>query len=179
MAMDACHVLLWRPWEYDRNAHHDERKNTYSFLVDNMKITLLRNPGDGPKPLKGLGQILLAQQEFIKEILDSNCVYLLYGRESNTTKLVPELVIELLEEFADMFSAKLLEELPRLCDIQYQIDLVSGSSLPNQPHYHMSPKEHEELRRQVEELLAKGNVRESWSFCAVPALLTPKKDVCG
>lgn len=29
--MDACHVLLGRPWQYDRLVHHDGRANTYSL----------------------------------------------------------------------------------------------------------------------------------------------------
>jgi hypothetical protein len=61
VAMDACHLLLGRPWHYDRNAHHDGWKNTYSFLVDNVKLTLLPKSGDGPKPLKGAGKTLLAK----------------------------------------------------------------------------------------------------------------------
>ncbi|XP_059433719.1 uncharacterized protein LOC132166885 [Corylus avellana] len=158
VAMDACHILLGRPWQYDRNAHHDGRKNTYSFLVDNVKLTLLPDPGESPKPSTETDRTLLARHEFVKEMIEADCRYLLVGKEGKKIEEVPEEAQGLVEEFADVFPVELPDELPPLRDIQHQIDLVPGSSLPNRPQYRMSPKEHEELRRQVEGLLAKGHI---------------------
>ena len=38
--MDACHVLLGRPWLFDRRVTHDGYLNTYSFSKDGKRITL-------------------------------------------------------------------------------------------------------------------------------------------
>nr|GEX96202.1 putative nucleotidyltransferase, ribonuclease H [Tanacetum cinerariifolium] len=56
------------------------------------------------------------------------------------------------------------------------IDFAPVAVIPHKAAYRMNPKEHEELQRQVRELLEKGSIRESIGSCAVPVLLVPKKD---
>ena len=40
LPMDVCHLILGRPWLYDRKVMHDDYLNTYSFTKDGKKIIL-------------------------------------------------------------------------------------------------------------------------------------------
>jgi hypothetical protein len=102
-------------------------------MFDRVRITLLSNVGNSSKPTKGAGhsQSLLARREFITEMLASKVVYVLVCKDSCKGEEVSEEVKGLMGKFADVFPIELPDELPPLRDIQHQIDLVPGSSLPN------------------------------------------------
>ena len=64
-------------------------------------------------------------------MLSSKVVYLLLNKESSKEEELPKKARRLINEFGDVFPNELPDELPPLQDIQHQIDLVLGSSLPN------------------------------------------------
>lgn len=37
LPMDACHILLGRPWQFDRNVKHDGKSNIYTVQHGNTK----------------------------------------------------------------------------------------------------------------------------------------------
>ena len=109
-------------------------------------------------------------RKFEEEIKEHGIMYALIAKqvtEDTPNTSIPQAVEPLLKKFANLVSNELPKELPPLRDIQHAIKLVAGASLPNLPAYRMSPMEHEELRRQVDDLLQKGYIWESHSPCEV------------
>jgi hypothetical protein len=83
--------------------------------------------------------------------------------------------IRVMSEFPDVF----LDELPGMPpdrDIEFSIDLLPGIVPIAKRPYRMAPVEHEEVKKTVNELLAKGYIRCSFSPWAFPVLLVEKKD---
>lgn len=73
---------------------------------------------------------------------DLRHMYTLLGKEASAEMVVLIEAKTLIEEFHDMFLAKLPIKLPPSWDIQRQIDWETGAMLSNRTHYRMSLGEH-------------------------------------
>ena len=185
LPMDVAHVLLGRPWLYDLNVTNFDKDNIYSFKYKGKNIIL--RPAK-PKVCNGKRDIsklpernlhILKYKKLERKGFETGMCLVLVEKEVPSDSSIVDVPLEvknLLDDFVDMVPDELPSKLPPLRDIQHTIDLVPCSQLPNLPHYRMNPKERDELNRRVEELLERGFVRHNLSPCAVPALLTPKKD---
>ncbi|XP_057989066.1 uncharacterized protein LOC131172130 [Hevea brasiliensis] len=181
--MNASHLLLGRPWQFDKRATHDGFKNTYFFIEDEKRIVLAPFC---PQQIhqeqlisnKQKESLFLNKGDVLKAITNHNFVFVLIVKEllESNHIAVPPMVAELLEEFENVYSEELPEELPPLHGIEHHINLIPGAALPNRPAYRNNPEEAKELHKQVMELLKKGYVPESMSPYSVPALLVPQKD---
>lgn len=180
--MDACHILLGHPWQFDVDSTFQGCDNVVLFMWDSYKIAMapLKQMGSANKQRsESFLTLTNSEQEIVNFARHSECIcpvvvkgLMVVGKEGD---MIPVEVQQILNDFQVLISDELPNELPPMRDIQHQIDLMPGASLPNLPHYRMSPKENEILREQIEDLLKKGFIRESMSPCAVPVLLVPKK----
>uniref|UniRef100_A0A1J3GT37 RNA-directed DNA polymerase n=2 Tax=Noccaea caerulescens TaxID=107243 RepID=A0A1J3GT37_NOCCA len=201
LPMDAGHIILGRPWQFDRRVLHDGYTNKYTFLHKGRKTTLIpltpqevykdqvqlicQRTKPQPekklaKPIKPLNYLVKSKQ--VKGSMSSDKPFLLFifkealNLLANHAPDLPSEMTKLLQEFRDVFPDESPKGLPPVRGIEHQIDFVPGSTLPNRPAYRTNPVETKELQLQIDELMDKGHIRESMSPCAVPVLLVPNKD---
>jgi hypothetical protein len=180
--MDVCHVLLGRPWQYERNVIHDGRKNTYTLEKNGRAHILFPIKDKEVKTEVRNTVLLMSGKELLKEVKkkeDTQFIVVRKPRIVLTSTRVDDLLEEiqkLLEYFPDIVVDELPCLLPLIRSISHHIDLIPGASLPNKATYRLTPQENEEVKRQVQDLMDKGLIRESLSPCAIPIVLSPKKD---
>jgi hypothetical protein len=202
--MDACSLLLGRPWEFDTDAIHYGRSNKYTLMHKGKKIVLLpmtltkivqfenekKNNAKQKgifnskswQPIKLKNPILFTTTSDLDELSASIgpcyalvCKHALYCIEVTSIALPPA-VANLLQVYMDVFPLELPPGLPHVRGIEHKIDLIPRASLPNRAACRTNPNETKEIQRQVQDLLDRGYIRESLSPCSVPVLSVPKKD---
>jgi hypothetical protein len=180
--MDFCHVLLGRPWQYDRNVVHDGRMNTYTLEKDGRTHRLLLIKDKEVKLEVSSTILLMSGKELLTEMEKKEDPQFFVVRKprifltSTRVDDLPEEIQELLGEFADIIVEELPHSLPPMRSVSHHIDLIPGASFPNKAAYRLTSQENEEVKRQVQDLMDKGLVRERLSPCVVPTVLSPKKD---
>eukprot|EP00253_Pinus_taeda_P013471 PITA_13471 len=152
MRMDVCHILLGRPWQYDRKVIPDGETNCYKFVKDWIKDTLVPIKEEDATETSGTKALLLGGKESLQHMEDD-------------------------KEFSDILVDDLPNKLPPKWSISHHIDFIPRASLPSKVAYRMSSKDNEEIRKQVQvhEVLDEGLIQESLGPCAVPTVLSPKK----
>lgn len=179
--MTVCHLLLRRPWLYDRNVTHKGQDNTYTFCWKDKKVVLV------PHSLKPIQldtfstsktiMLTISRKEIEQQLIAHQDVILLLSKQLNEdNNIVPPELQELLQEYSSIWLDELPNHLPPMRQIQHNIELILRVSIPHLSYYKMSLREHEILQQIVDDLLAKNLIHLSLIPCAVPALLVPKQD---
>ena len=91
LPMDACHLLLGRPWQFDRNVLYDGRKNTY-FLVKNGVKYVLNPMKDVPTSVPSSNLVsLLSYKKFVESYREDGIAYVLVvmGRSVEAASVIP------------------------------------------------------------------------------------------
>jgi hypothetical protein len=66
--MDVCHILLGRPWKFDRNVIHDGRKNTYTLKKNGRTHMLFPIEDKKVKEEASTSILFMSGKEILKKV---------------------------------------------------------------------------------------------------------------
>jgi hypothetical protein len=142
--MDVCHLLMGRPWQYDKNVIHDGRMNTYTLEKNGRTHMLLLINDKEVKPKVSNTLLLMSGKEILNEVKKKEDPQFIVVRKPKivlTSTRVDDLleeVQELLKEFVDIIVDKLPRSLPPIRSVSHHIDLILGASFPNKDAYRLT-----------------------------------------
>ncbi len=155
MDLDHYDAILGQPFI----AQHAEQLQLISKLIPQSTASVI-----GRKAMK---RLLKQNTDHELTIAFVNCQS---GEVTNTEEH------PLLREFQDVFSEHLPTGLPPQREIVHQIETFPGAEPPFRSTYRLAQPELQELRRQLDELLAQGKIQPSISPYGAPVIFIKKKD---
>ncbi|GJS35831.1 reverse transcriptase domain-containing protein [Tanacetum coccineum] len=146
----------------DRNAHQDPNIVMGMFLLNQHLARLLFDSGVD----KSFISISLAS------MLNIPPITIVMEKKSDEKRLED---IPVVREFLEVFPED-LPGLPPVRQVEFQIDLIPGTTPVARAPYRLAPSEMQELSNQLQELSDRGFIRPSTSPWGAPVLFVKKKD---
>jgi hypothetical protein len=193
--LKGCDVIFGMTWLVKYNPRINWRNGSLNFfhngqfhnLSQRAQTSAIRSLSSLNVPLEdtiATPSIQLCSLQQINKILRHDAAeYLLLASvsppidsdPSNPPILSPE-TKSILTEFRDVFPPQLPNQLPPARDVDHRIELTQTSPPTLRSVYRMSPAELDELKKQLDELVASGFIQPSKSPFGAPVLFVKKKD---
>jgi hypothetical protein len=164
----SCPVILGLSWLDRYNPLIDWKLRKVTFSTNSLKVesakTISRN-----KPL------FIGARAFMKEA-KQNTPFVIFATPTRKNATPTFVIPKQYEGFKDVFEKKNADMLPEHRPYDCAIDLHEGMQPPFGPIYNLSQIELAELRKYIDENLAKNFIRHSKSSAGAPILFVKKKD---
>ncbi|GBG81930.1 hypothetical protein CBR_g34112 [Chara braunii] len=163
------------------SANHRHSATPLSTLTPTLHAMPKSNPVTNESQGKSMRLSLCytSAPAFVKHVVKADLVhqvFIAYVRPVSESKReeepTPPAVEKLLKEFADLGETKDLDQR----EIKHRIEIEADSKTPKGPIYQMSPKELDELHKQLDELIEKGWIKPSSSSYDALVLFLLKKE---
>jgi len=132
--LDACHLLLGRPWQFDKGVIYNGTASTYTFKVNGRNYPLTPLPLNQIQNVKtnfwegdtSEKTLFLSETRVQRSISKGKPIYaLLVLEEGEGETPLHRLAQPLVYEYLDVFPSDLPTRLPLLRGIEHQIDCFS------------------------------------------------------
>lgn len=111
--MDVCHILLGRPWQYDRKALHDGYNNVYRITKDGKRHLLKPLKEDSVQVCSNARVCLADSRKFFEGMRHEKvCFVLILKTNIENVGDVSREIADLLQEFGDIVLDNVLEGFP-------------------------------------------------------------------
>ncbi|KAG8472826.1 hypothetical protein CXB51_034699 [Gossypium anomalum] len=168
LLFDEFDVILGMDWLTLHDAIINCKEKIIELKCESGKILRVE-----PNKSKALSSIIssMSAQRYLKKGYEAYLAYVINTKEvEKKVESVPVVC-----EFADVFPEELLGS-PPVREVEFGIDLISGTAPISIAPYRMAPAELKELKSQLQEFTDKGFVRPSFSPWGAFVLFVKKKD---